>query len=208
MWKYNNTDELYHYGVIGMRWGVRRARRNGSDYTYKSHGQKKWEKKSAGSEARDAKAAAKASNKYKKKSVDYDQKMAEAKKAGDMKKASKYEAKSTQNMNKANAAINKGSSGRTRVAKEKYETYKLRDKNRQDYVETTGVGRSIVKTALFGPFGNGNYNRFRASGHSRLYSAVGSNIVFSTLGLPVTVLFSRSSEKSAAQMRKRGYDTN
>lgn len=24
MWKYNN-NELYHYGVIGMRWGIRRG---------------------------------------------------------------------------------------------------------------------------------------------------------------------------------------
>lgn len=48
MWEYNqisNSDELYHYGVLGMKWGVRRARKNGASYAYKSHGQKKYEKK-------------------------------------------------------------------------------------------------------------------------------------------------------------------
>lgn len=29
-------NELYHYGVVGMKWGIRRAKKKGTTYQYKS----------------------------------------------------------------------------------------------------------------------------------------------------------------------------
>lgn len=33
MWNYNYSDELYHYGVKGMKWGVKRYRNYDGSYT-------------------------------------------------------------------------------------------------------------------------------------------------------------------------------
>lgn len=77
MWSYNHlsSDELYHYGVLGMKWGVRRAKKNGTTYSYKSHATKMYEKKSSKAEKKGDLDKAKRYSKYAKRSSELDRKM-------------------------------------------------------------------------------------------------------------------------------------
>lgn len=42
---YVENGELKHYGVVGMRWGIRKAKMTGGSYSYRSRAQKKYDKK-------------------------------------------------------------------------------------------------------------------------------------------------------------------
>ena len=146
-------SELKHYGVPGMKWGIRKARKQGVNYTYKSMGQRKYEKK-----------------------------IAKAK---------------TKNTNPS----------KVEQYQEKLDMFKVRDRNRQTYAQRSSVGKSVVKGLLLGPFGAGNYNRMRSAGFGRVGSFLVSNVVTSTLGMPITIGISKAVEnrhaRSEAELTKR-----
>ena len=139
------ADELKHYGVVGMKWGIRKAKRKGVDYAYRSMGQKKYEKKLAKAKANKA----------------------------DAEKISKY--------------------------RRKLETFKIRDRNRVDYAKRTNEGSAIAKGLLLGPFGGGNYSRMRSAGYGKVSSYLVSNVVTSTLALPISIAISKTVENKRAK---------
>ena len=49
-------NQLTHYGVLGMKWGVHKAQKSGSTYTYKSKAQSKAEKRLNNAKAKGAKS--------------------------------------------------------------------------------------------------------------------------------------------------------
>ena len=44
MWQYNNTDELYHYGVLGMKWHVNKVNKALNEYKKSINSDKVYDK--------------------------------------------------------------------------------------------------------------------------------------------------------------------
>lgn len=75
MWAYDYSDELYHYGVLGMKWGIHRARRKGTTYSYKSMSTKSYEKKAERARLSEKRNKYEILSKKAKRSQEFDNKM-------------------------------------------------------------------------------------------------------------------------------------
>lgn len=141
---FHSSDELRHYGVIGMKWGKRRAQKYADKAKYARESAREWEEISKyqtqrlRAKGKDAKAA---------KREEY-YKQAAAKDRAD---AQKYAEKS-----KAITAKHEKLAGK--------ETYKR--------VSKASGGKTVAQALIFGTYGAVKYNQARTRGASRGKAAV------------------------------------
>lgn len=149
MWEYNQTpsaDELYHYGVVGMKWGKRRAAARGQSYSYTSHSTNKYNKKT-----KTAKESAR----------EWDEMARYAKQKGKTKKAAKYAA----NAAKDRADAQKYGNRAKRSAQH--------DKNMQKLADKTSGGVAAASVLTVGGGNTKGYMQRRAAGMGVGRSAAG-----------------------------------
>lgn len=169
MWEYNHTpspDELYHYGIVGMKWGKRRAAARGQSYTYTSHSTKKYNKKA---------------KEYKNYAEDYDPKNYTSKLSD--RKRTKLQRKSDQNRAKADLYAQRAK----RSAQH--------DRNMQKLADKTSTGSTVGAILLAGGQNTKGYMQNRAAGKSVGKSA-GRTVVGGALAGPIGGRISGSMAKS------------
>lgn len=150
-----NTNELYHYGVLGMKWGVRRSRVKDAKKRYKN-------------------ASDKAFKKYEKDiyNLEKNYKRGQTLSKKDQIRESKIESEYTRAINKAKQAYKKAKSDRSNDAKIANRLYSKQNKTANDAVAKMSMGKAFVQSALLGSYGALKYNEFKASGSSTGEAAV------------------------------------
>lgn len=154
-----NEQELKHYGVLGMKWGVRRAERNVSKAASA--------RKSAKQLTSEAASVRKSANR-----LTSEARALEA--SGKKRKARKLMEQAQTDADKANKLMEQAQSKSAKANKYANKAKKIEDRNRKrggdemyDYVKKASTGKMISESLMLGSYGAMKYHQSRFNGESK-----------------------------------------
>lgn len=152
---YENKDELMHYGVMGMKWGIRRARRKEAKANYK-------------------RATDKAFSKYEKEinSIEKNYKRGQNLSKKDQAREAKAEADYQKAASKAKAEYKKAKSDHSKDTAIANKLYSKQSKEANKRVAEMPTGKALAESYLLGSYGALKYNEARGKGNSKGEAAV------------------------------------
>lgn len=169
-----NNDELYHYGILGMKWGVHRAR-----------------KKEALNARRNAYDKAEKELTKSMSSIEKNYKRGQLMSKKDTNRESEAERKYVSALDKADKEYKRAKKDRSNDAKIADRLYSMNSKDANKQIASMTTGQAIARSMLKGSYGSLKYEQAKArgvsTGQAYAETLLKSHINFFLGGIPGTL---------------------